>query len=315
VRAKPRASRSQVIGVRSSPTGDVLDVRLAAPPVDGAANAELLATLSRALGVPGRDLALWRDLFFKGIPLAYAGVMITLLFQLDQVLLERLRGATEVGYYSVSIRVLEGLTLVPRVIGYAFMPTLAALHPSSPSALTAVYRRGCRYLLLLGLPVAAFGVLAAAPFLELVFGRGYAPGAGAAAVVIPTALFLFLSNFSETTLACINRSRILVLTSTLALLVDLVLALLFIPAHGALGAAWARFAAEGAYLALSAGFVSYFGHSPSWPRLLLRPAAAGAVFALVLHASLGRGLVPASILASVAWAVVVLALGAWREEA
>ena len=60
MRAKPRASRSQVIGVRSSPTGDVLDVRLAAPPVDGAANAELLATLSRALGVPGRDLALDR---------------------------------------------------------------------------------------------------------------------------------------------------------------------------------------------------------------------------------------------------------------
>ncbi len=58
MRAKPRASRSQVIGVRSSPAGDVLDVRLAAPPVDGAANAELLATLSRALGVPGRDLAL-----------------------------------------------------------------------------------------------------------------------------------------------------------------------------------------------------------------------------------------------------------------
>jgi len=47
-----------VVGVRASPAGDVLEVRLAAPPVDGAANAELLATLARALGIAGRDLEL-----------------------------------------------------------------------------------------------------------------------------------------------------------------------------------------------------------------------------------------------------------------
>jgi len=56
VRAKPRASRSQVVGVRPSPAGDLLEVRLAAPPVDGAANEELLVTLSRALGIPRRDV-------------------------------------------------------------------------------------------------------------------------------------------------------------------------------------------------------------------------------------------------------------------
>ena len=60
IRAKPRASRSEVLGVRRSPSGEALEVRVAAPPVDGAANTELLATLSRALGVPGRDLELAR---------------------------------------------------------------------------------------------------------------------------------------------------------------------------------------------------------------------------------------------------------------
>ncbi|MGO8968359.1 MAG: DUF167 domain-containing protein [Myxococcaceae bacterium] len=59
VRAKPRASRSEVLGIRSTvSTGEVLEVRLAAPPVDGAANAELLGTLARALGIPQRDLQL-----------------------------------------------------------------------------------------------------------------------------------------------------------------------------------------------------------------------------------------------------------------
>lgn len=45
VRAKPRASRSAIVGVRDG----VLHVALAAPPVDGAANEELVDLLARAL--------------------------------------------------------------------------------------------------------------------------------------------------------------------------------------------------------------------------------------------------------------------------
>lgn len=47
VRAKPRASRSRVLGVRE----DALDVALAAPPVDGEANGELCRTIARCFGV------------------------------------------------------------------------------------------------------------------------------------------------------------------------------------------------------------------------------------------------------------------------
>ncbi len=47
VRAQPRASRSEVVGLH----GEQLKVRLAAPPVDGAANAELVKLLAKVLGV------------------------------------------------------------------------------------------------------------------------------------------------------------------------------------------------------------------------------------------------------------------------
>ena len=46
VRVKPRASRSRVLGGRDG----VLELSLAAPPVDGAANEELIRTLADALG-------------------------------------------------------------------------------------------------------------------------------------------------------------------------------------------------------------------------------------------------------------------------
>jgi uncharacterized protein (TIGR00251 family) len=56
VQAKPRARQSRIASVREG----ALVVQLAAPPVDGAANEELVTTLAGALGVPRRDVVLVR---------------------------------------------------------------------------------------------------------------------------------------------------------------------------------------------------------------------------------------------------------------
>lgn len=48
VYAAPRSSRTEVAGLHD----DAVRIRLAAPPVDGAANAELIAFLSKKLGLP-----------------------------------------------------------------------------------------------------------------------------------------------------------------------------------------------------------------------------------------------------------------------
>lgn len=54
VRVIPRAGKAGIAGTRN---GAML-VRLNAPPVDGAANAELVEVLSDALGVPRRSVTL-----------------------------------------------------------------------------------------------------------------------------------------------------------------------------------------------------------------------------------------------------------------
>ena len=41
-------------------------------------------------------------------------------------------------------------SLVPRVLSYALIPTMAALHATNAAAVTGLYRRGCKYLMLVG---------------------------------------------------------------------------------------------------------------------------------------------------------------------
>jgi uncharacterized protein (TIGR00251 family) len=54
VRVKPRSRRSLVLGVREG----VLEVAVAAPPVEGEANRELVAVIARHFGLPNTSVSI-----------------------------------------------------------------------------------------------------------------------------------------------------------------------------------------------------------------------------------------------------------------
>jgi len=56
VQVVPRASKSRIVGAH----GGRLKVTLAAPPVEGAANEELVALLAKSLRIPKRDVEIVR---------------------------------------------------------------------------------------------------------------------------------------------------------------------------------------------------------------------------------------------------------------
>jgi len=260
------------------------------------------------------DGRVWVQLFRRGLPFAYAGLMITLFFQVDAVMLEAMRGSREVGWYRAPVLVLEGLTLVPRVLSYALIPTMAALHATNAAAVTGLYRRGCKYLMLVGLPIAAFGALAPGPFVSFLFGHEYGPSVAAAQWLLPAAAFMFLSNFGETTLACVNRWGTIVVVSTGCLLLNVALNLMWIPVYGYRGAAWATFATEVAYFILGAVALSVHGHRIHWPTLAARPVMATVVFAAVLYASRSWPPLVSAILACAAFAAATVVLRVWDRQ-
>jgi O-antigen/teichoic acid export membrane protein len=263
---------------------------------------------------PSRDPALWLDLLRKGLPFAYAGLVITFVFQIDAVLLEAKRGPIEVGWYRAPTLVLEGLTLVPRILGYALLPAMAGYHRTNPESIGELYRRGCKYLMLAGLPIAAFGVIESDRFIPLLFAQSFDRSVLASQILLPAALFMFLSNFSETTLACIERWKTIVIASSLALALNVALNLVWIPAWGYLGSASATLITEAFYLVVTAGAVAKAGHRVAWIGLAGRPLAAGAVFAFTLWLGGSSPFVVAVALASTAFVAATFVFGVWDEK-
>lgn len=54
IRVVPRASRSEIVGMIEG----TLKVRIAAPPVDGAANSEIIKLFSKTFGIAKSDIAI-----------------------------------------------------------------------------------------------------------------------------------------------------------------------------------------------------------------------------------------------------------------
>lgn len=72
VRVQPRASRSDVVGEH----GDALKIRLAAPPVDGAANEELIRFLADRLDLPRSRVTLVSGATSRSKTLAVEGLSV-----------------------------------------------------------------------------------------------------------------------------------------------------------------------------------------------------------------------------------------------
>ena len=80
IHIQPRASKTEIVGLY----GNALKIRIAAPPVDGQANAELSRFLARQLGIPQQYVQLisglssrQKRIFVKGKTLAETGVCLT----------------------------------------------------------------------------------------------------------------------------------------------------------------------------------------------------------------------------------------------
>jgi uncharacterized protein (TIGR00251 family) len=69
VHVQPRAARTEVVGRH----GDAIKIRLRAPPVDGAANEELLRFVAERLGLPRNAVTLARGATARAKTVAVSG--------------------------------------------------------------------------------------------------------------------------------------------------------------------------------------------------------------------------------------------------
>ena len=194
--------------------------------------------------------ALWA-LLRRSWPFALAGVLGALTLRIDLFLIEALRGSSEVGVYSVAMRLHELLGLAPNSFFAALFPAMAAIYGTTREvggASAETYRAALRRMGLAGVVVALAGVLLADALVGLTFGGEYAGAASSLRLLSLLLLPLLLNRTTTVYLYATRREWQANAVMLLNLLVRAAFGYIFVSYWGAPGAAAANLLAESVVL-------------------------------------------------------------------
>ena len=150
----------------------------------------------------------------------------------------------QVAYYSVAFSMAERLLITSEIFGSATGATIFAQYGRDKSRLPAIAASTFRYLALSSIPVHFISVSLAFPALMLLYGNQYK---GAALVVTLAPLLCLPKAFIgpvQNLLQSNERQKYVIWATVLAGIMDISVAWLLIPAHGAVGACLGSGAAQ-----------------------------------------------------------------------
>jgi O-antigen/teichoic acid export membrane protein len=206
----------------------------------------VLALARRYLGpiAPQLDRSAWRALQTAALPLGLWLITLTAYNYIDAVILGVMRSDAEVGWYSQSYKLYEGLTYAPGILSAVVTPRLASLFVSDRKAHETLFRRTLLGSVALGIVFGAILWLVSGWLVPLLFGAEYAPGVLPLKILAAGAVFVFATWILHAAAISVNLDRRLLLTTIVGLFANVAANILFIPRWGISGAAWATVVAE-----------------------------------------------------------------------
>jgi len=179
------------------------------------------------------------DLLRRSIP--FLGLMIVgvVYINIPTILVKNLGSdPAEVGYYAAAMRILIFLNIVPSMFFQAILPAFSRLYVENLEKMRKTFELAYRFVILLAYPM-AFGLWLVAPHvIHLIYGADF-EDSGRVLQILSLSLINGVGWIMAGVLIAMNRQRVIVLLSGLALILMSVIAWWSIPKWGSVAAAWA----------------------------------------------------------------------------
>jgi O-antigen/teichoic acid export membrane protein len=279
------------------------------------------------------DSELQRSMLRMSGPLMINHLLATIFWRIDIWILRPLAGAASVGLYSVGLKYLDGLNIVPSVFTMAVFPLMSRYARQGNDNLLRAYVLSLRLLVIVSLPIAMFVTAVAEPLVWLVggaqylnipesftlLGREIAFSGGsdlALRIIIWSIPIGFVNSVTQYVLIAVNQQHYLTRAFIMGVLFNVIGNLLVIPRFGYAGAAVVTILSE--FSLLFPFYMSVRRHVGvvPWMNIFARPLLAtalmgGAIYAL---AQIGVNVWLATAVGVVAYALALWLLGALRGE-
>lgn len=226
----------------------------------------------------------------KALPLAAAGLLIQVYYNVGPIMLKFMAGYESVAYYGSANRIIALFLSFTALYVQSFFPVVSRLFKSDPEWLRTALKIMLKIAVFVGVPI-SIGVSALSPtVVRMVYGAAYVSAGSILAVLIWSWFVIFLSvHYGNVLVACGGEREYAVgvgIGAVVAVLANWVL----IPVVGAVGAAYANLISElavwafmimaiGRYLGpyfvpwQYLGRVAFNGFATGWTAYLVSPHA------------------------------------------
>jgi len=263
---------------------------------------------------PSIDTEQWRALLSPILTYSVAVAAATLYFRVAIVLVSLLASSRQLGFFSISLRVVEVLFAVPGLLVGAAFPIFARAARDDPARLGYALSRVFEVSLIVGAWMALSLAVGAHLAIELVGGSKFLPAAPILAVQGLALGATFVSTVWGFGMLSLHLHRLILIFSVGSLLIVIAVVSVLVTLDGAQGAAIGTSAVE-IGVAIASGLLLVKGRPHLRPRLTGVPkvALAAALGATPMLAT-GLPVIVRLLLSTLIYGVVVFALRAFPTE-
>lgn len=229
------------------------------------------------------DFSKWKETAPEFWAIAALTVLGLIHFKVDSLMLSWFRPEAEVGIYAIAYKLIEITLILPAVIATNLLPSLSTAHRNlDTSTVVRIGRNGLTATMLSAGFVILILVLLAPWLIVFIANGAFVAAALPLHILIPALFCIFLSTILAQIVISIGRQRRLIAGYLIAVLINIVLNLIFIPMYSYQGAAVVTVITEFLMLAYTLWVVSteLASRVVHWGHLLRLTIAGALTFAL-----------------------------------
>jgi PST family polysaccharide transporter len=172
-------------------------------------------------------------------PLIFAGLAVSLYMRIDQVMLGEILGPSDVGLYSVAVRLSEVWYVIPTIIVSSVMPAVMNGRKQSIELYSQRLQQLFDHLVKLAYLVAITMSFLANPLIHYLYGDSYSQAGAILAVHIWSAVFVFLGVATTPWTLAEKTMKYSLYQTLIGAVLNILLNFYMIPYYGVVGAALA----------------------------------------------------------------------------
>ena len=209
------------------------------------------------------DKSFCKKITIYSIPFAISGVLYSIYFSIDIIMLTNIIGNVATGIYNASYKLINVITLLYSAYTAVIFPIMSKLFKNDKELLEISYEKSIKYLMLIMIPLAMATMIYSTDIIQLIYGSEYIDSASTLSILIWTVCLLFVASPGNILLDASHKEVTVTKIYAIAALFNIILNLILIPKFSFIGAALTTVASDILIVIIQKYVIHKIGYKPN----------------------------------------------------